>query len=51
MRKSTKLVTLILFAVSGAALLLRGRHTIAGVGEDVSDIGKAIEKSAHKRAP
>lgn len=51
MRKSTKMMALIVFALSGATLLLSGCHTIAGAGEDVSNTGKAIEKSADKHAP
>jgi predicted small secreted protein len=51
MRKRTKLLALILFALSGAALLLGACHTIAGAGEDVSHAGHAIEKSADRHAP
>jgi predicted small secreted protein len=51
MRKSARLLALILFALSGATLLLSGCHTIAGVGQDVSNAGSAVEKSADKHAP
>jgi predicted small secreted protein len=51
MRKSAKLLTLILFALSGATLLLSGCHTVAGAGKDVSQAGTAVEKSANKHAP
>lgn len=51
MRKSTKVLALILFSLTGATLLLSGCHTIAGAGEDVAKTGKAIEKSADKHAP
>lgn len=51
MRKSTKLAALALFALAGATLLLSGCNTIAGAGEDVSQAGHAIEKTADKHAP
>jgi predicted small secreted protein len=51
MRKSTKLLVLILFALSGATLVLSGCHTIAGAGEDVSHAGHAVKKAADKHAP
>ena len=51
MRKSWKLLALIVFALSGATLVLSGCHTIAGAGEDVSHAGHAVEKSAERHAP
>jgi predicted small secreted protein len=51
MRHSTKVLALILFALTGATLLLGGCNTIAGAGKDVSNTGTAIEKSAEKHAP
>lgn len=51
MHKNTKVLALILFALTGATLLLGGCNTIAGAGKDVSNTGKAIEKSAEKHAP
>lgn len=51
MCKSSRLLALILFALSGATLVLSGCHTIAGAGHDASDAGKAVEKSAEKHAP
>ncbi len=51
MRKSAKLLTLVLFALSGAALILSGCNTIAGAGEDVSQAGNTIHKTAEKHAP
>ncbi len=51
MYKGTRLLALILFTLAGAMLLLDGCHTISGAGEDVSQTGKAIEKSADKHTP
>jgi predicted small secreted protein len=51
MRRTTKLLALILFTLSGATLVLSGCHTIAGAGEDVSHAGHAVQKSADKHAP
>lgn len=51
MHKSTKVVALIVFALTGATLLLGGCNTIAGAGKDVSETGKAVERSADKHAP
>jgi predicted small secreted protein len=43
--------TLTLLALLGVAPLLGACHTTAGVGEDISQGGKAIEHSAEKHAP
>ena len=51
MRRSLKLLALIVFALSGATLVLSGCHTIAGAGEDVAHAGHAVEKSADRHAP
>lgn len=51
MRKTLKFLFVTLFALSGAALALSGCHTVAGAGEDVSQAGHAVEKSADKHAP
>jgi predicted small secreted protein len=51
MRNSTKLLILVLFTLSGATLLLSGCNTIAGAGEDVSQAGHTIHKTAEKHAP
>lgn len=42
---------LTLLALLGVAPLLGACHTTAGVGEDISQGGKAIEHSAEKHAP
>jgi entericidin B len=51
MRKSLKLLALVVFALAGATLVLTGCHTIAGAGEDVSHAGKVVEKTAEQHAP
>lgn len=51
MPKRTKTLALILFALSGATLLLSGCNTIAGAGKDVSQAGRTVEKTADKHAP
>ena len=51
MRRSLKLLALVVFALAGATLVLSGCHTIAGAGEDVSHAGHAVEKSADRHAP
>ena len=51
MRRSLKLLALVVFALAGATLVLSGCHTIAGAGEDVSHAGHAVEKSAERHAP
>lgn len=35
----------------GAVLLLNACHTVAGVGADISHVGKSIERQADKHAP
>jgi predicted small secreted protein len=49
-KKPTQLV-FILIALSGAVLLLGACHTISGAGQDVSQAGQAVEKSADRHAP
>jgi predicted small secreted protein len=49
-KKSTTLI-LTLMALLGAAPLLGACHTAAGAGEDISQTGKAIEKSADQHTP
>jgi len=51
MSKRTNRSAVILLVLSGAILLLGACHTIAGAGEDVSQTGRVIEKSADKHAP
>lgn len=48
--KSTKLA-LTLLVLLGAAPLLGACHTTAGAGQDISNTGKVIEKTADKAAP
>lgn len=38
-------------ALAGVLVALSGCHTTAGFGEDVSNTGDAIERSAEKNAP
>jgi predicted small secreted protein len=45
------MLALTLLALFGAAPLLGACHTTAGAGEDISQGGQAIEKSANKHAP
>jgi predicted small secreted protein len=40
-----------LMALVGVAPLLAGCNTTSGAGQDLSQAGKAIEKSADKHAP
>lgn len=51
MCKRTTLLALTLLALLGTAPLLGACHTTAGAGEDISNAGQAIEKSADKHAP
>jgi len=51
MFKRARLSALALLALLGAATLLGACHTTAGAGEDLSDAGQAVEKSANKHAP
>lgn len=51
MCKRTMILSLTLLAILGAAPLLSACHTTAGAGEDISDTGKAIERSADQHAP
>jgi len=51
MRRTTKLLELIVFVLPGTTLLLDGCHTVAGTGADVAHAGHAVEKSANKHAP
>ncbi|MCW3474984.1 entericidin A/B family lipoprotein [Limobrevibacterium gyesilva] len=44
-------LTLTLLALLTAVPLLAACHTTAGAGEDISQTGKAIEKSAVKHTP
>jgi predicted small secreted protein len=45
------MLALTLLALSGAVPFLSACHTTAGAGEDISQAGSAIEKSADKHAP
>jgi len=45
------MLALTLLALLGVVPLLGACHTTAGAGEDLSDAGHAIEKSADKHAP
>ena len=40
-----------LLALIGVVPLLGACHTAAGAGEDISQTGKAIERSANQHAP
>jgi predicted small secreted protein len=51
MCKRTTLLAFTLLAMLGVVPLLSACHTTAGAGEDLSDAGRAIEKSADKHAP
>ena len=51
MCKRTTMLTLALLALLGAAPLLGACHTTAGAGEDISEAGHAIQKSANQNAP
>ena len=51
MSRKTMIVMLALLALLGVMPVLSACHTTAGAGEDVSDAGQAIEKSADKHAP
>jgi predicted small secreted protein len=48
MRKRLAITSLTLLVVVGSAALLGACNTTAGVGEDMTAAGKAIEKSADK---
>lgn len=43
--------TLALLGLLAAAPLLSACHTTAGMGQDISNTGKAIENSADKHTP
>jgi predicted small secreted protein len=45
------ILTLTVLSVVAVAPLLSACHTTAGAGQDISDTGKAIEKSANQHAP
>jgi predicted small secreted protein len=51
MFKKMTMLALTLFALLGTTALLSACHTTAGAGEDISNTGKAIEKSANEHAP
>jgi predicted small secreted protein len=51
MYKSTTMLTLALLLLVGSLPLLGACHTTAGAGEDISQAGTAMEKSADKHAP
>jgi len=51
MLKKKAMLALTLLALLGAAPLMGACHTTAGAGEDISQAGRAIEKSADKHAP
>lgn len=51
MDKKMKTMTLFFFILLSGIPLLSACHTTAGAGEDMSDAGQAIEKSADKHAP
>lgn len=46
---TTKRIATVLTMV-GAVILLNACHTIAGLGEDISHVGKKIEKTADKHS-
>ena len=48
MRKRLAITSLTLLVLVGSAALLGACNTTAGVGEDMTAAGKAIEKSADK---
>lgn len=50
MCKRTKILILTLLALLGTGPLLGACHTTAGAGEDLSEAGQAIQKSADKHA-
>jgi predicted small secreted protein len=51
MSKRSLFLSLALLALVGAAPLLAACHTTAGAGEDISDTGKVIEKTADQHTP
>lgn len=51
MCKRTTLVALTLLVILGVAPLLGACHTTAGAGEDISQTGHAITKSAVQNTP
>jgi predicted small secreted protein len=51
MSKRTLTLTLSLIALLGVAPLLGACNTTAGAGQDISNTGQAIEKSAIKHSP
>lgn len=51
MSKKTTILALTLLTLLSAAPLLSACHTTAGAGEDMSQAGQAIERSADKHAP
>lgn len=46
MRKAKANLVIKVLAMAGAVLLLNACHTIAGAGEDISQVGKSIERTA-----
>lgn len=51
MSKRTLTLTLALIALLGVAPLLAACNTTVGAGQDISNTGQAIERSAIKHAP
>lgn len=51
MCKKTMMLAFALLTILGTSQFLAACHTTAGVGEDMSQAGQAIEKSANKHAP
>ena len=51
MHKKAAMLVLTLLVLSGTAAVIGACHTTAGAGEDISQAGQAIEKSANKHAP
>ena len=51
MTQRTTAFTLTLLALLGVATLLAACNTMAGAGEDISQGGQAIERSADRHAP
>jgi predicted small secreted protein len=51
MSAQTTRIALMLMLLLSTGTLLGACHTTAGVGEDISRTGRAIENSANKHAP
>lgn len=51
MSKKNAMLLLTLLALLSAAPLLSACNTVAGAGEDISQGGKAIERSANEHSP